>query len=240
MDSGDGNNLWEVGDHLHVNCSRLIYFGHFAVVMGVEPTRLLVVFADGHQSDFVGRDSVSRAPPLRVQQRSSLYSRAHPPEQRGDNVWNEAVGAESIPDPVGSATHQNPGGIVAPLLGSVHDVAQSVRIIEPLPETQPGLERIVVQSVSPEGNPMRVVMDSWDTSDDDDGTTEVARTLERLAVTVATGIAADSNNPEDHRWALNEFNWYVRFWLGLESEARYIGEGNVVRRSGSRQSSAAP
>jgi hypothetical protein len=177
--------------------------------------------------------------PLRVRQSSSLYSRANPLEQRGDNVWNEAVGAKSISDPVSSATHQNPGGIVAPLLGSVHDVAQSVRIIEPLPETQPGLVRIVVQSVSPEGNPMRVVMESWDTSDDDDGTTEVARTLERLALTVATVIAADSNNPEDHRLALNEFNWYSHFWLGLESEARYSGEGNVVGRSGSRRYNAA-
>jgi hypothetical protein len=99
-------------DHLHVNCPRSRYFGRFAVVTGVEPTRLLVVFDDGRQSEFVDRNSVSHAPPLCVQHRFSRYPQA----QRGDNVRNQAVGNELILEPVSSAAQPNPGRITAPRL----------------------------------------------------------------------------------------------------------------------------
>jgi hypothetical protein len=99
MDTGDDNHVWEVGDHLHVTCHRSRHYGRFAVVTGVQPTRLLVVFDDGRRSEFVGRDSVSHAPPLRVRHRSSGYPQA----QRRDNVENQAVYNASIPEPVNSA-----------------------------------------------------------------------------------------------------------------------------------------
>jgi hypothetical protein len=96
---------------------------------------------------------------------------------------------------------------------------QSVQVTEPLPETQPGLVRIIVQTNTPGGNPMRVVIDSVDTPDDDDGPTKVARTLERLAFTVAKLISSNSNSPEYNARVLNDFDRTVRgnVWLSSGS-----------------------
>jgi hypothetical protein len=67
---------------------------------------------------------------------------------------------------------------------------------------------------------MRVVIDSVDTSDDDDGPTEMARTLERLAFTVATLISSNSNSPEHNVRVLNDFERTVRGNIWLQSSSR--------------------
>jgi hypothetical protein len=198
MDTGDGGRFWELGDHLHVTCPQSRYFRRFAVVTRVEPTRLLVAFDDGNQSEFVYRDSVAHAPPLRVRHRSARYT---PVRREDEDV--QAVRNNFPPAPVVSAAQPSPGRITAPLPASVR---QSVQVTEPLPETQPGLVRIVVQTNTPGGNPMRVIIDSVDTSDDDEGPTEEARTLKRLAFTVATLIFSSSNSTEDSARVLNNFD----------------------------------
>jgi hypothetical protein len=116
MDTGDDNDVWEVGDHLHVTCRRSRHYGRFAVITGVQPTRLLVVFDDGRQSEFVDRDSGSHAPPLRVRHHASRYPQA----QQGGNVENQAVGNESIPETVNSAAQPGPVRITAPLPAPVN------------------------------------------------------------------------------------------------------------------------
>jgi hypothetical protein len=199
MDTGDGNRFWELGDHLHVNCPRSRYFGRFAVVTRVEPMRLLVAFDDGNQSEFVDLGSVSHGPPLRVRHRSSLY----PPVQREGNVGVQAVMHDLSPEPVASAEQPGTGRGTAPLPASV---TPSVEITEPLPDTQTGLVRIIVRTHTPQGNAMRVVIDSLDTSDDNDGPTKVTRTLERLAYTVAALISSNSNNPEYNARVVNDFD----------------------------------
>jgi hypothetical protein len=215
MDAGDGNRFWELGDRLHVNCPRSKYFRRFAVVTRVESTRLLVAFDDGNQSDFVdlGR-VVSHAPPLRVRHRSSLY----PQVQREGNVGVQAVMNDLRPEPVPRAEQPGTGRGIAALHESD---TRSVEITGPVPDTQTGLVRIVVRNHTPQGNAMRVVIDSLDTPDHNDGPSEVTKTLERLAYTVADVISSNSDNTEHNARVVNDFDRIVR--------------GNVWLRSGTPQ-----
>jgi hypothetical protein len=210
MDTGNDNDVWEIGYHLHVTCHRSRHYGRFAVVTGVQPTRLLIVFDDGRQSEFVDCDSVSPAPPLRVRHRPSRYPQA----QRGDNVENQAVYNASIPEPVNSAAQPGPVRINAPLPAPVDNAAQ------------PGRVRITVQSNTPRRGPIRVVIDSIETTDDDNVLNEFSRTLERLVFTVAALIYSNSDSQENNDRVLDDFETAVR--------------GNIRERSRFRQNEANP
>jgi hypothetical protein len=210
MDTGDGHRFWELGDHLHINCPQSRYFRRFAVVTRMESMRLLVAFDDGNQSEFVDLSSVSHAPPLRVRHRSSLY----PPVQREDNVGVQAVVDDLSPEPVARA--EQPGTGRGP--AALHESdTPSVEIAEPLPDTQTGLVRIVVRNHTPQGNPMRAVIDSLDTPDHNDGPSEVTKTLERLAYTVAALIASNSDDTEHNARVVNDFDRTVRGLVWLRS-----------------------
>jgi hypothetical protein len=231
MNTGDGNRFWELGDHLHVNCPRSRYFKRFAVVTRVESTRLLVAFDDGNQSEFVDLGSVSHAPPLRVRHRSSLY----PKVRRVDAVGVQAVMNDVRPAPV---AHAEPPVARAEQPGAGRGIAElhesdtsSVEITEPLPDTQTGLVRIVVRSHTPQGNAMRVVIDSLDTPNQNDGPSEVTRTLERLSYTVAELISLSSDNTDDKVRAVNDFDRIVRgvVWMGSDAPLNR-GRGTGERR----------
>jgi hypothetical protein len=231
MNTGDGNRFWELGDHLHVNCPRSRYFKRFAVVTGVESTRLLVKFDDGNHSAFVDLGSVSHAPPLSVRHRSSLY----PQVRRVDAVGVQAILNDIRPapvahaeQPVARAGHPGAGRRVAELHESD---TSSVVITEPLPDTQNGLVRIVVRGHTPHGNAMRVVIDSLDTPHQNEGTSEVARTLERLSYTVANLISLSSDNTDDKVKAVNDFDRIVRgvVWIGSDAPLNR-GRGTGDRR----------
>jgi hypothetical protein len=61
----NGDDMWMIGDHLHVTCPRSWHYRQYAVVMAVHNTRLTVVFDDGLLGQFIDRSRASHAPPLR-------------------------------------------------------------------------------------------------------------------------------------------------------------------------------
>jgi hypothetical protein len=105
----------------------------------------------------------------------------------------------------------------------------SVEITEPLPDTQTGLVRIVVRSHTPQGNAMRVVIDSLDTPNQNDGPSEVTRTLERLSYTVAELILS-SDNTEHNARVVNDFDRIVQGVVWMRSGTPQNGGGGTRDR----------
>jgi hypothetical protein len=106
-----------------------------------------------------------------------------------------------------------------------------MRINAPLPvpvnnAAQPGRVRITVQSNTPRRGPIRVVIDSIEITDDDDGLNEFSMTLERLAFTVAALIYSNSDSQENSDRVLDDFETAVR--------------GNIRERSRFRRNDANP
>jgi hypothetical protein len=73
---GDGDDVWEWGDRLHVNCHQSQHYGRYATVTAVVPTMLTVVFDDGGLGQLVDGCSVSYVPPLHSQHRAAREAAA--------------------------------------------------------------------------------------------------------------------------------------------------------------------